>query len=211
MIWFTKKIECNFEYNLVRKKVKYLRLKIDKEGKIQVSAPLKMNLNDINRFINSKQYWINDKLKLIKKEGKYILLFGEKYNFRISNLDYVDYEKKMIYTKYDLKVEANIKRIYKKLATNYLKERLKFISKKIGLDYNKLSFRFQTTRWGSCNRYKDISLNCYLIKFNKIVIDYVLIHELCHTIHMNHSKDFWNLVKKHCPDYEQLKKTLKSI
>lgn len=73
-----------------------------------------------------------------------------------------------------------------------------------------VKIRKMKTRWGVCNRKTmAITLNSELIKYDPICLDYVVVHELSHFIHFNHSKDFWNLVGKYCPDYKKIRKQLK--
>ena len=95
-------------------------------------------------------------------------------------------------------------------AKNYLVQRLDFIAKKFDFKYNKISLRNQRTRFGSCSYQNNISLNINLMKYDFDVIDYVLIHELCHTKVKNHSKNFWIEVEKYCPNYKELRKKLKT-
>lgn len=83
------------------------------------------------------------------------------------------------------------------------------MSGQINLPYRHLTIRQQKNRWGSCSSQKDICLNCQLLLLPRNVIDYVLVHELCHTIHCNHSPAFWQLVKSCMPDYKQREMYLK--
>ena len=94
-------------------------------------------------------------------------------------------------------------------AKQYFTERLTFLSELMALEFNKLSFRKQSTRWGSCSHEKNISINYKLIFFSCEIIDYILIHELAHTQHLNHGKRFWNLVAKFVPDYKTYIKALR--
>lgn len=64
------------------------------------------------------------------------------------------------------------------------------------------------TRWGSCSSKGNISINLLLAKYDKKAIDYVILHELCHLKELNHSKNFWQLVKTYMPDYQEIKKLL---
>lgn len=89
--------------------------------------------------------------------------------------------------------------------------RVKSIADRCGFKYGKLSFRNNSSNWGSCSGNNNISLNVKLMLARDEVIDYVIIHELCHTKVKNHSDEFWQLVKRFCPDYEALRKELKSI
>jgi predicted metal-dependent hydrolase len=78
-----------------------------------------------------------------------------------------------------------------------------------GFHFNRLSFRSQKTRWGSCSGNKNISLNSKLLFMSEAVVKYVMIHELCHTVEMNHSSRFWSLVEDCDPEYRHHKKQLK--
>lgn len=82
------------------------------------------------------------------------------------------------------------------------------ISTSTGLDFNKMSVRSQKTRWGSCSRSGNISLNDQLLFLPAKTVEYLMIHELCHTRHLNHSKAFWRLVETHCPDFRVHEKLL---
>jgi hypothetical protein len=86
---------------------------------------------------------------------------------------------------------------------------LQDLSQRCDLAYSRLTVRGQTTRWGSCSSSQSISLNYKLLFLPPPLVDYVLIHELCHTVHMNHSKAFWQLVKRYCPELDQAKADLK--
>jgi predicted metal-dependent hydrolase len=83
------------------------------------------------------------------------------------------------------------------------------VSHKVKLPYHKASVRVQKTRWGSCSSEKNISLNCKLLFLSPEQVRYLFIHELSHTRHMNHSKDFWTLVEKLEPDYKRLDTSLR--
>lgn len=90
----------------------------------------------------------------------------------------------------------------KSYAYRLLLPRLQAISHSTGLCYNKFSIRSQQTLWGSCNSARNINLNLKLIFLSMALIDYVILHELCHTKYLNHGKRFWQLVSKYDPDYK---------
>jgi predicted metal-dependent hydrolase len=94
-------------------------------------------------------------------------------------------------------------------AWNSLPTLLGEISTRTGLEFNKLSIRSQKTRWGSCTSRGNISLNDQLLFMPAKTVEYLMIHELCHTRHLNHSNAFWALVKHHCPDYRRHEQLLR--
>tara|TARA_B100000941_G_scaffold36922_1_gene21935 strand:- start:144 stop:677 length:534 start_codon:yes stop_codon:yes gene_type:complete len=96
----------------------------------------------------------------------------------------------------------------KNLARKMLIDRLIKISEKTGLPFNKVSIRNQKTRWGSCSFANNISLNIKLINLPEKLIDYVIYHELVHTVEKNHSSNFWNLLNHYLPESKKLNKEL---
>jgi predicted metal-dependent hydrolase len=93
-------------------------------------------------------------------------------------------------------------------AREELMPRLSELAAMHGFKYERASIRQQRTRWGSCSRKGSISLNARLLLMPAAVVDYVLLHELCHTVQLNHSPRFWALVERHDPDYKAHKKLM---
>ena len=105
--------------------------------------------------------------------------------------------------------------LLQKRAKAYLPYRLAFLAQKHGFEYSLGKLGLRKTRWGSCTSNKVISLNIALMTLSdgdrpSELIDYVIIHELCHTRHMNHSRNFWEEVAKYDPDFKIHRKKLKS-
>ena len=100
---------------------------------------------------------------------------------------------------------------YKEYATEYLTKRLDYFSSLMKLPYTKVRYKKLKTRWGSCNSRAEITLNTQLMKLEKDLIDYVVVHELAHLVYMNHSKEFHNLVEKYILNSKSIRKRLKEI
>ncbi len=90
-----------------------------------------------------------------------------------------------------------------------IKENVNDLTKQTGLYPNKVRIREIKYAWGSCSSKKNITINMKLIKYDREIIRYVILHELCHIRYMNHSKEFWELVKMYMPNYNEIRKKLK--
>lgn len=100
-------------------------------------------------------------------------------------------------------------RRYRQAARDYFTKRCAYYRQFTGGSYTRITIRNQKTRWGSCSSTGTLSFNYRLMFAPPRVLDYVVVHELCHLTHMNHSRDFWNLVASVMPDYKQYKVWLK--
>ena len=101
------------------------------------------------------------------------------------------------------------KKRYRSTARSILENRVAYYHRFTGGNYTSVTVRDQKTRWGSCSSRGTLSFNYRLIFAPPIVLDYVVVHELCHLTHMNHSKDFWNMVESVMPDYREQRKWLR--
>ena len=106
-------------------------------------------------------------------------------------------------------IKKAIQDFYKKKAEEVIYDRLQYFNEHYGLKYNRVTFRNQKTRWGSCSSAKNLNFNWRLIMAPIEIIDYVVVHELCHLRHMNHSATFWKFVAEAIPNHKECRKWLK--
>ena len=204
-------------YQLIRSKRKTLSLQINSHAELIVRAPNQLSVKKIEQFIDEKSDWIEKKsnsisLKKPQKphyaEGEKFLYLGEEYPLKINPTQAkgLSFDGKMFSLHAGGKEEflAWYKASFKKIAL----PRLEYYAKNHQLSYNQVRLKTQKTLWGSCSGVNNINLNYLLIGAPISVIDYVIVHELCHSVHKNHSKNFWQLVFSILPNYKASKRWL---
>ena len=106
------------------------------------------------------------------------------------------------------KLQNDLKKWYKKQAAAYITKRVEYYKPIIGVTVNSVSIKSRKSQWGSCDSNGDITFSWRLVMARPEAIDYVVVHELCHRKHMDHSRDFWNQVQKYMPDFKVQKQWL---
>ena len=104
--------------------------------------------------------------------------------------------------------EQEVKALARQAAAD-LPPRVEAAAKRMGITYGRITVRSQRTRWGSCSAKGNLNFNCLLMLCPEEVREYVVIHELCHRLELNHSPRFWALVAEYCPDHIRLRNWLK--
>ncbi len=199
-----------YTLHIIRKPVKYLRLKILDGHNVQAIAPKLMSRRQIQNFVEKKQFRIHKHLSKQQQananfvlEENQILLHGVPYtpmHRAWQGTKYmVDHKNKLIRWWYDLMNEVNTTHRYKTYAKNTLPGRLTVLASKHSIDYDRCTIRDQKTKRWSCSSRWHIWLNRRLIKMPDRVADYVMLHELAHRTHMNHSQQFWEHCTQLCP------------
>jgi len=209
---------ANHELEVIHNpKLKNSYIKINVDGTITVKTPYKSN-NFIFRLLEEKKDWIEKQLlktsnltSLSVNLEDELLLFGEIYSIDSQEALYLRDKLNKIKNTNNKNILKCYDDFYKYISNKYLTQRISEYSKIMKLDYSGLKFRKMKTRWGSCNSRREITLNTQLIKVKKELIDYVVVHELAHLVHMNHSKKFHNLVEEYLPNSKLLRKKLKNI
>ncbi|MBR3810858.1 MAG: M48 family metallopeptidase [Agathobacter sp.] len=106
------------------------------------------------------------------------------------------------------KLQSDLKKWYKKQAAAYITKRVEYYKDIVGVTVNSVSIKSRKSQWGSCDSNGDITFSWRLVMARPEAIDYVVIHELCHRKHMDHSREFWNQVQKYMPDFKAQKQWL---
>lgn len=182
-----KKININgqrVDYRLRRQaRVRYLRLIIEHDGSLLVSAPKTYPVFLIKQFIFSRWSWVVKNLTKIKLNPS--ILFIQHSSKEIEE--------------------------YKAKTRLLVKDRLKYFNQYYHFKYNRVAIRNQKTRWGSCSSSQNLNFNYKLCLIPSDIADYIIVHEFCHLAEMNHSARFYDLVRKTIPDYKDRQKRLRKI
>lgn len=201
----------NNSYDVIieRKNNKNLYIRITEDLKIKITCPYLYTNNMINKIIKENEKSIIrmiDKQKVKIKEDDNLL--GMKINVEYKNVSKPIFIDNTLTIKDDNMKDKWFKKKALEIFEVYLKEAYDVFEEKI--PYPKLKVRNMKTRWGVCNkRDNSVTLNLELIKKDKEYLNYVIVHELSHFVHFNHSKKFWMTVEKYCPCYKKVRKELK--
>ena len=174
------------EVTVIRSNRKTIALQVNPDLTVTVRAPKRMADREIRLFVQEKEHWIRRHVEQLRQRTEQYDKQGWK------PLSY-----------------AELNELADK-ALAYIPERVAYFAEKIGITYGRLTIRNQKTRWGSCSSKGNLNFNCLLMLTPPEVIDYVVVHELCHRKEMNHSKAFWDEVSHVMPDYEKARAWLKS-
>jgi len=193
-----------------------LSLRVKPDGDISLTIPRNYSIKKALKFIESKKEWITqtiEKINSLEKYQKEILLPGNQQNTKFHSIKILTHgsnesfmsiknqETKIVlsdkindYSKNEIQnfIEKAFIETFRIEAKQYLPKRVEELSKKHNLAYNNVSIKAAKTRWGSCSYKNNINLSLFLMKLPNHLIDYVILHELTHTIEKNHSNRFWD-------------------
>lgn len=206
-----------FEFELKRSRRRTLSLEV-RAGKLIVRSPLFLSSKEILKFIEAKSSWVEEKIKKTQSVSNnpsfdQIIFLGEKYSVIIDGNKGAlinNKGRKICLDNSDRSMREAIKMFYveqtKKIVESFIDRRRYDFPVQI----NKIRYKFYRGKWGSCSARNNLSFNAYLSFAPLDVIDYVVVHELCHTIIKNHSSNYWDLVSKYCPEFKRQRKYLKN-
>lgn len=212
-------------YQIVQsKRSKRVYLKMCRRHGLRVVVPRRFNQKQIPALIEKSQLWIEQMWLKIQPvdislpEELQLLAINQTWNVDYEMADRKNFNTKEVGDRrlkimgdisQQLSVLVVLKKWLKRQAELYLTARLDALCTMTGLTYTALSIGNANTRWGSCSTKKKISLSLKLLFLPTAVVDYVLLHELCHTVHFNHSKSFWTLLSSFNTNHHELRKALK--
>lgn len=174
----------NIEYTLKRsKRAKNVRLVICCDSGLTVVVPRQLDSSSVESFILQKRDWVLRKIREMKNSSNRSLFISKKRK---------DYLR------------------HKESARVLVERRLEFFNKYYNFEYKRIAIRNQKTRWGSCSSKRNLNFNFRLVYLSDELIDYLIVHELCHLQEMNHSRNFWRLVEKTIPDCRELSRKLRN-
>ena len=205
---------------IVKTKRKTLSLCVNRLGAIIVRAPLTASDEKIWAFVREKQPWLEKQMRKMEQagvrlplqdlDGYEFLLLGENYTVKHYEGDFIrlDKEKKLLFVP-EKKTKARITAWLKENARRILTLQTERYAAEMGLRFQSVEISSAKTRWGTCSSEGKIRYTYRLLFAPREVIDYVVVHELAHLIHMNHGKAFWGVVERYIPDYKRRRKWLK--
>ncbi|MCL1936393.1 MAG: M48 family metallopeptidase [Defluviitaleaceae bacterium] len=212
------------KYKLLRTNRKNIGIYI-KDGMVEIKAPYKSSILDIENFLNIKKQLILENLQksIIQKQnresfsldyGSYIRLYGNKHQIIKSETDKSKFENDFFYLPKNLnseQIKEECIKIYIDIAKMTLSRQTAIFAYKMNLYPNSIKINKAAKRWGSCSSKKSINFSFKLVMANFDTIDYVVVHELAHLKEMNHSTKFWDIVKNTLPDYKKRIEDLRSL
>lgn len=168
----------DIEVAVIRSNRRTIAIRVNPDFTVTVRAPRRVTQREIDRILREKQPWIQKHMEQMK-------------------------EKRAWYDAMEMNglTDAECRQLKQK-AQAHIPERVEYFASIIGVDYGRITIRTQKTRWGSCSSKGNLNFNCLLMLAPPEVIDYVVVHELCHRKEMNHSKAFWREVEKVMPEYK---------
>lgn len=173
------------DVTVIRTNRKTVAIQVNADLSVTLRVPLQITKKDIEKILKEKEYWIH-------KHQAEIARKKEEYEAKgCSRITY-----------------AEVQQLSDK-AVKYIPKRVAYFAEIVGVEYGRITIRNQKTRWGSCSGKGNLNFNCLLMLAPPEIIDYVVVHELCHRKEMNHSTAFWNEVSKVIPDYKRSVQWLK--
>ncbi|MFH1089913.1 MAG: SprT family zinc-dependent metalloprotease [Candidatus Uhrbacteria bacterium] len=210
-----------FPTKIIRSNRRTISLEITSEAVLVVRVPQRVSEAFIEKIVRDKTAWVEKKISEMKKrpqsrvkefiDGEQFFYLGESYGLKITKAKKIELKNDLIFPeKFLSKAKTKMTAWYKQEAQEILTDRAKIWAEQMGVKFTAVKINSAEKRWGSCSHKNQLNFGWKLILQPLEVVDYVVIHELAHVPHKNHSKDFWNFVVRFCPNFKALRKQLKN-
>ena len=176
------------EVEIIRSKRRSMAIQIRTDGSVVVRVPMHASDRAIKRFVSAHARWIADNR-------------GQMFERR----------KKLADNPYDIPAWESLSVADKKIAKQKIMEHVDYYARRMEIDYGSISMRNQKSRWGSCSSKGNLNFNYRLAYLPEELLDYVVVHELAHRRHMDHSAAFWEEVETYYPAYKKCRQMLNDI
>ncbi|MGL4363371.1 MAG: M48 family metallopeptidase [Cellulosilyticaceae bacterium] len=212
-------------YSVIRQNRKSVVLTLDKDGKVIMKVPFYFTDSEIIEIANKQKKWIHTqnemhkqvleidwlKTKEIKYLGKTKKIYIDQSKTKQSCLQYKDDIFYITVPKdtSDIQIKKLMENYYREAGKKYLKQRVKFFCRLLGVECGTITVRKQKTRWGSCSQSGNLSFNVKLMMTPEEVIDYIVLHEVMHLRYFNHGSVFWESIERIMPEYKKYEMYLK--
>ena len=215
------------------KRAKRVSLRFHPERGFELVVPLRQRIADAEAIWRENQSWALRMLERARKaearpmfrrqyhDGATMPYLGRPLVMRlVGSLDAARIDIKMTPERFEVRLPQcsvddqdlwrdGFERMYRRMARAYLPRRVEALAAARGFEYRQIRIKNQKTRWGSCSAKRNLNFNLRLMMTPPAAIDYIIIHELCHLVELNHSPRFWDLVARHCPEHERWRRWFK--
>ena len=200
-------------YRIIRSSRRTLSVEV-RSSAVVVRSPYALPKFIIEKFLAEKDSWIRNKIHCIKKAKKQrlqgeIIYLGVKRRIVFGGSDFVSCSEIGIKVsgKSGLEKDRRLENFFKKQTQFFVD---KYLKNNDFVKFRSLKYKLYRSKWGSCSQKNDLAFNIKLAMCSEEVIEYIVVHELCHILHKNHSKSFWQCVGTHFPDYKNARKFLRN-
>lgn len=210
--------------NIIRTKKKNLSLLINAKGELVVRAPMGYPDHKIYDFIKEKEEWIAKKQATILANSyvnhnvlnytTYLFLGQELTPIISSSVKDFAISNRVLYipAKIDsTKIFGKVEKYFKKLAVEVIQSRSEYFRQKLRLNPESVGINNNKTRWGVCDSKNKIAINWRAVFLPPNLLDYIIVHEFCHLLEFNHTKNFWAVVQTIIPDWRAVRMHLKHM
>lgn len=202
------------KYHIIRSKRRTISLQITPQGQLLVRAPIRTPISVIQQFIDTNTTWITEHLEKTAKRkaaahsyetGEKFLFLGKEVTLIIDTFKDIEIRGDSLHFPHVLtfRIQKELTEWYIRQARQVISGQVEIFAREMHTQYNGLTFSDTRSQWGRCTHDDRLQFSWRLVMAPLLTLNYVVIHELAHTIEKNHSSAFWSIVRAHTPSYRQ--------